>query len=204
MTIQECVSVIKDVLLAIAGVTTSWVALRGLETWRRELRGTANFEVARGLSRATYKLRDQLNRCRTQIITKEEFPEWYLSEQGNLYAYEKSNAYRHTYSARWAYVYEALQEFDAQTLEAEALWGTQIREKTNLMREALQRLRAAIEAYIDDVASNGQTFKSDPEFGKKIQSDLYELNFTQPNELSNEIRHAISAIEDELKPHLKR
>ena len=204
MLMQEYVLIVKDVVLAIAGVITAAVAVIGLQTWSRQLRGTANFEAASALARSTYKLRDQIWSCRSPVILKNEFPEWYSSKLDELQASEKVKAYAHVFDVRWKPVYEALQEFDAQTLESEALWGTEIRNRTDILRQTLQRLRAAIEAYIDDVGSNWNMFKSDPEFGRKIQSEVFRSGQFQNNELSNEIALAIRAIEDELKPHLKR
>ncbi len=204
MLMQEYVLIVKDVVLAIAGVITAAVAVIGLQTWSRQLRGTANFEAASALARSTYKLRDQIWSCRSPVILKNEFPEWYASKVGALQASEKLNAYVHVFDARWSSVYESLQEFDAQTLEAEALLGNEIRKRTDMLRQSLQRLRAAIEAYIDDVGSDGNMFKSDPEFGRKIQSEVLRSGQLQNDELSNEIALAIRAIEDELKPHLKR
>jgi hypothetical protein len=49
---------LKDLALAGAAVVTAWVAVRALQKWREELRGKTDFEIARGLARAMYKLRD--------------------------------------------------------------------------------------------------------------------------------------------------
>jgi hypothetical protein len=53
------INVLKDVALGGAAIVTATVAVRGLRKWREELRGKANFDVARGLARAT-KLRDDI------------------------------------------------------------------------------------------------------------------------------------------------
>ena len=58
----------KDVVLGLAAAVTASVAVVGLKRWRRELRGKADSEAARALSRVTYNLRDQIALCRSPFI----------------------------------------------------------------------------------------------------------------------------------------
>jgi hypothetical protein len=204
MSTLEIVTATKDVVLAIAGVVTAVVAVLGLKTWSRQLRGTADFEVARKLAKATYKLRDEIQIYRSPLIRSREFSDG-QRDDGSMDRKETSaNAYGHVFSARWEPVYAALQEFDTQTLEAEALWGTPVRTKTDELRRLLRLLWAATEAYIDNERSGGEHFKSDREFGVKIRSEVFASPQAQDNKLSNKFQSAVQAIEVELKPHLKR
>ena len=204
MPTLEIVTAIKDVVLAIAGATTAAVAVLGLKTWSRQLRGTADFEVARKLAKATYKLRDEIQIYRSPLIRSSEFPEGQRNGGTTERAEQRANGYGHVFSARWEPVYAALQEFDTQTLEAEALWGTSIRAKTDELRRLLRVLGAATEAYIDNEHSGGEHFKSDREFGVKIRSEVFASPQAQDNELSNKFQSAVKAVEVELRPHLKR
>lgn len=204
MPTLEIVTAIKDVVLAIAGAVTAVVAVLGLKTWSRQLRGTADFEVARKLAKATYKLRDEIQIYRSPLIRSSEFPDGQRDDGSTDRTEKSANAYGHVFSARWEPVYAALQEFDTQTLEAEALWGTSVRTKTDELRRLLRVLGAATEAYIDNERSGGEHFKSDREFGVKIRSEVFASPQAQDNELSNKFQSAVQAIEVELKPHLKR
>ena len=65
MTLSEVISIGKDIFLAIAAAITAIVAVMGLRSWSRELKGKAEFEAARNLALATYKLRDALRECRS-------------------------------------------------------------------------------------------------------------------------------------------
>lgn len=204
MLTLEIVAATKDVFLAIAGAVTAVVAVVGLKTWSRQLRGTADFEVARKLAKATYKLRDEIQICRSPLIRSSEFPDGQRSDGSTDRTETCVNAYGHIFSARWEPVYAALQEFDTQTLEAEALWGTSVRTKTDELRRLLRELWAATEAYIDNERTGGEHFKSDREFGVKIRSEMFASPQAQDNELSKKFQAAVEAIEVELKPHLKR
>ena len=156
----EIITAIKDVVLALAGATTAAVAIIGLKNWSRELRGRAAFETARALARATYKLRDELKICRSPLIRSAEFPEGYRAPDPTKTPDEQAQAYAHVYSNRWNPVWSALQEFDTQTLEAEALWGKAIREKTDQLRACVRELNVAIEAVIDNERSGGEDFSA--------------------------------------------
>lgn len=204
MPALEIVTAIKDVVLAIAGAVTAVVAVRGLKTWSRQLRGTADFEVARKLAKATYKLRDEIQIYRSPLIRSGEFPEARADDGTMERRRQSAIAYGHIFSVRWEPVYAALQEFDTQTLEAESLWGTSVRAKTDELRRLLRVLRAATEAYIDNEQSGGANFNSDRDFGVKIRSEVFASLQAQDNELSNKLQSAVQAIEVELKPHLKR
>lgn len=160
MTWPEIITVVKDVLLGLAAATTAVVAVLGLRKWRQELEGKAQFEVARSLIRATYRLRDEIRNCRNPFYTAYEYPADYKGGLGAQHSSEEeARAWMHIYKNCWAPVWTALQEFDSHTLEAEALWGSAMRAKTDALRKCVRELNAAIDAVIRDKASGGEDFK---------------------------------------------
>ncbi|MEH6444026.1 MAG: hypothetical protein V7784_09010, partial [Oceanospirillaceae bacterium] len=80
------------------------------------------------LAKTTFKLRDELVFCRSPFIPASEFPDDY--DPTNKSPEKEGDAYAHIYAKRWKPVTEAIQEFDTCALEAEALWGSGIKEKT--------------------------------------------------------------------------
>src|SRR6266850_7233997 len=171
MTWPEIITVVKDVLLGLAAATTAIVAVLGLRKWRQELEGKAHFEAGRNLIRATYRLRDTIGACRSPFYSAYEFPEGYKGGLGAQHsADEETRAWIHIYKNRWAPVWTALQDFDSHTLEAEALWGSTIRTKTDALRTCVRELNLAMDAVIRDKASDGQDFKSNRDFGKEMRS----------------------------------
>jgi len=131
------------------------------------LRGKADFETARALARATYKLRDELTICRAAFVRDHEFPPSYNSSTSRA-AQQEAVGWVHVFKARWEHVWSAIQEFDTQALEAEALWGTAARDKTQTLRSCVKELNVAIEAVIDDKEVGGQDFATDRELGKRM------------------------------------
>jgi hypothetical protein len=204
MPSPELVSAISDAVLALAGVVTAGVAIVGVKSWARELRGRATFEAARSLVRATYKLREAMRIARSPLIRAHEFPEDYEHSPRQQSNEAESRAYAHVFNRRLAPMWDAFDDFDAQTLEAEALWGPVIRTKTDLLRAAVRKLAAAAEAFVDNEASGRENFASDQEFGRRIRSDVFAGADPKGNELSEAVAAAVKAIEDELRPHLRQ
>jgi hypothetical protein len=196
-------SAAKDIALAGAAIVTATVAYRGLRKWREELRGKVDFEVARSLARATYKLRDELRVARTPFVRATEFPPSYPGPQ-KATAQEEAQAWAHVYKHRWEPVAAAVQEFETQALEAEALWGATIREVTQALRKCAHKLSVSMETMIENAASGGKNFESDKAFGKQVRAEVSGLSTATENPLSNEIGAAVNAIETKLRGHLSR
>lgn len=200
----EYITAIKDTCLSIAAITTVIVAISGLKSWRKELRGKADFEVARGLIRATYKLRDEITYSRSPFTSANEFPEGY--DPLNKTAEKEAEAWAFVFTNRWKPISDAVQEFEAQILEAEALWGKNIKDIAFELRRCSRTLRVAMEAMVSNTASANENFKSDNEFGKKIKSEIWQgwSGSKGKDELGEKVLTAVENIEKELRPHLKR
>ena len=157
--------------------------------------------MARSLARATYKLRDEVRGCRSGWYHPSEFPTEYDSFEKD--PIEKAKAYHYLYQQRWKYVSEALQIFEAQALEAEALWGSTSKIKTDEFRQCVRNLQVSIDAYVSDIASSGEDFKSDKEFAKSVKNDIW-AGKEDENELSLKINNAVKEIELYVQPHFRR
>jgi hypothetical protein len=204
MPILQIITLIKDILLGLAAITTACVAIIGLNKWKREIKGKADFEAAQSLIQATYKLRDAISICRSSFIGGSEFPEGYTFGASCAHSPEvHGQAYAHVYQKRWEPVLRAIQDFDTFTLEAEALWGVRIRSKTDELCQRIAELRGSIEAVIGDKASGGEDFRTDPKFGEEMRS-IVSGSGSEKDEFWQRIKKAIVDIEKEVRPHLKR
>lgn len=203
MSVPDFIAVIKDALIGLAAATTAVVAVLGLYSWRRELTGRTEFETARHLMNATYKLREEVASSRAPFVSAGEFPEDYRGP-AEASSQEEARAWSHIYRNRWAPIRTALEELDSRALEAEALWGHEIKEKTDELRQCIVELRVAMDAIVDDKAEGGENFKQDREFGRRMRSTVHASRNDQENELSRRIANAIAGIEAQARPHLRR
>ncbi|NRP10099.1 hypothetical protein XMD509_001208 [Marinobacterium sp. xm-d-509] len=202
MICAEWITIVKDIVVALAAGITAIVAYKGINKWQSELHGKAEFEVARDLMRATYKLRDELAYCRSPFVSSNEFPENYNSSE-SVSNKENADAWAHVYSKRWNPVGDAIRQFDMAVLEAEALWGADIKNKAMELRQCAHTLHIDIDAFIADKLHGGQDFEN-KDFAEKVRSSLNDIKLGDENPLTKRILAAISQIEIELKNHLKR
>ena len=200
----DTMTIIRDFALATASIATVFIALEGLHTWRRELRGKAHFEVARGLIYSTYDLRNKIESCRSRFIAAQEFPKDYYDVKGDPTPENQAKGYAYVYRNRWQPILDSLKEFDAQSLEAEALWGADIKSKTDNFRRCSTTLFVAIEAFIENEQSGGRIFESDKPFGIEMRKKVSAHGYDDDNMLSKKIVETIGEIEDKIRPYLDR
>jgi hypothetical protein len=203
MPANEWMTLVKDFVLVAIPVATALIAYLGLSKWRQELRGKADFEAARNLIRAAYKLREQIQDSRAPLVRANEFPESY--DSGASTPSDEAGAWAHVYRNRMRPVSEALQEFDAHTLEAEALWGASVRKSAEALRQCVADLYGAVDGVVGDKQSGGEDFKkSDPQFGPSMRSTVHGNRNDDKNAFNQKLAAALQGIEKELRPHLKR
>lgn len=198
---NEMITAAKDILVGAAAAVTALVALIGFFSWRRELAGKAEFEAAKNLMRATYKLRDQIRACRYSIGLPSEFPdsESPVPDSGTRI----TDRWSHFYERRKAEVITALQEFDMSAYEAEVAWGSEIGNKANALRGCVHTLFNAIDLFVDNQRDSGLTFKGDPELAQRIHATVFAIRDNESNEFTREVNEAIRAIELFIRPILK-
>ena len=198
----DIIPILKDLALAGAACVTSYVAITGLGRWQQELNGKANFDTARDLAKSVYGLRDEIKYCRSPFISAHEFPEGYSGASGNNTREEEGQAWTHVYSKRWKPVRKAVRALDVATLEAEALWGKDIKEKVTALKACVRSLNVDIDSFISDKYSGGESFK-DRDYAKDVREGIWE-NKPENNKLTQDINTAIKDIESVIRPHLSR
>jgi hypothetical protein len=120
MTCLEWVAAFSDAALGAAALVTAGVAAFGLRSWRRELRGRTEYDLARRLLLAAYKVRDNIDHVRSPFIATAEFEgPTEVSGEPN----DPSDRYSHVYRKRWERFVDALREFQTVAVEAEVFWG---------------------------------------------------------------------------------
>lgn len=142
---DTCVTAIANIVLAVSAATGAVVAIVGLRTWRRELRGRTDFDLARRVMLAVYELRNEFRHVRN-VFTPDSFDTGY--EQLNRKA----------------------SQLDAALLEAEVLWGDKLRPAKEKLKECLDSWRTALGRYSQSVRKN---IKLSGDEMKSIDATLY-------------------------------
>ena len=122
--IVESVGLVKDIVLTIAAVIGGFVAVRGLRTWNRQLKGGVEYELTRRLLKYSYRFRDAISRVRNPLMWSSEMPTP-PAEVGKAMSDEDLRYYglSRAYQLRWDKVNEVRNDLQTELIEAEVLWG---------------------------------------------------------------------------------
>jgi hypothetical protein len=190
---------IKDIIISVAAMFTSGVAVYGVIKWKRELQGKVYLETSKKLLTALYGVRNNFEIVRSGWRDVSEFPEDYIKHKtpGSRDPEKEADALWYVYKNRLSPLTKAMNELDICLLEAEALWGEEVREQGRKINSCYNRLVRSIKEVVAmeyrGEALAGKTYK-DGVIASRKSSD----------ELSNQLVEAINYFENISKKHLDR
>lgn len=164
----------------MAAVLIGW---SGLSTWKRQLKGSRDFELSRRLLLSLYKCRDALKSARNPFLQ--------ISESDK----DREDWVASLYENRWKTVSESTNELRAVTLESEASWGEDFHEESDGLHKLTMKLMLVIRHYL----ASQQKGPNDQLFSKKDEGVLWG---TDNNDYENELSKVVEAFEDKIKAKL--
>lgn len=188
------------VAAAVGGATAAWI---GLGLWRAQLRGSAEYALAKRLLLAAYRVRRELWAARKPLITSREMlvalhqlgmPEdvitaEYIRKHGDNAAYEMRC---NTAVSQWQLLEEEL-------LEATAIWGDEVRAECAALHECVRVLYRTVLQYTRRV-EDGMDLTQKHELEKLLWDRGTE---EEPDAFGTQINAGIAQIERLLRPHLQ-
>ncbi len=205
LTWAEIITVIKDFILAGAAITGSIVAVKGLGTWRRQLKGQSEYELSRRILVGLFKYRDAINSVRNPAMFSYEIPvpsedEAKGMKQDDIEYYGVSKAYQN----RWEKVQEQRTSLYADQLEAEAIWGCELNELFKTLFALERELFILVRNYLIlmDPKANKARKEAIIKRDQKRRDIMYDESADEPDEFKQELLDAIGHIENYLKPKL--
>lgn len=207
MCIVEIVALTKDIVLTVGAVVAMYVAVRGLSTWNRQLKGGVEYDLTRRLLKCTYRLREAIKTARNPIMFQNEQPNPPDAES-HVMSYEERRYYglSQAYQGRWNKVTAARDDLQTELLEAEVIWGKAIHEQFEPLFTLQLELFSDIHSYliVCNPAEHADSKHAISEIRRKRREVLYDTSSFEPDPFSIDIEKAISGIETFLKPHLKK
>ena len=205
MTCAETVTLLKDLVLSGAAITGAVVAVKGLGTWQRQLKGQSEYELSRRILVSVFKYRDAINGVRHPVMWAYEIPSP-PEEEAKTMSREQIRFYgtSKAYQARWDKVQAERTTLYADLLEAEAIWGAELKELFKRVFDLEHELFARIRHYVELI--NPDTDEASKEairnIDKKARDIMYDNLSEEPDEYKQDIISAIEQIEKYLKPKL--
>lgn len=193
---------IKDIVLICTGAVAAYVGLRGLSAWRRQLYGQTEYDLAKRILRSTYKVREAIHGVRNPFLQHSRDPDLPEEKLKKLSDKEKEwHALAQAYQKRWQPLSDAKAELDTELLEAEAVWGVEIREKFSRLDGLVTELSLAVEYYLDVRNPNVQE-----EWTPKERKESREIMYAHgsKDKFKEKLEAVLKDIETVLKPHITR
>ncbi len=194
---QDWYLITKDVLTVLFTLAGLIIAGLGLATWKKQIKGSKEFEAAHNLHFAMLKLREAIKHVRNPAIWPSESQRAvkFIKEKNPEKSDEelKKNEHAYVYEMRWQKITDAYTEAESYLLEAEALWGHEIMDLTKPLNKKVRELNINL----------NQNFAS-PEMRTKDLMTIHDVIYdksseTEQDAFSTEVSKSIDAIADYLR-----
>lgn len=187
---MDIIKLILEVINTVAICTGAIMAIIGINAWKKQLKGSTEYELARRYLKAAYKIREAIKYVRNPFITIDEMANAFKESgvEGVDYS-DNRKTNRAVYSLRWKKVMEARTDLDVELLEAEVIWGKESVSITSEFNSQINKLYVSLKMFLEERTMNPD---------REIIYDMGEQDAFNP-----EVNKAIEKIENFLKPHLK-
>lgn len=204
MTCMEVISLIKDIAISGAAITGAIVAVKGLNTWNRQLKGQHEYELSRRILVSLYKFRDVLFAVRKPTVWPHEMespPEGEQRSQEYIHYFGMTKAYQ----ARWKKVVAEKTILYVDLLEGETIWGADLRTPLKKIFDLETELFNCLGRYLQllnpDITEESK--EATQNIHREKRDILYDQCSEELDDFTSEIFSAIEEVEQYLKPKLK-
>ena len=201
MMIDSVVQVVRDLVATLAAITGATVAILGLQTWQRQLRGDVDLEVSRSVLRAAYKMRDAIKSVRNPFHSMNEIAASRKEEEvesGNLLRnYERS-----LYTKRWEEVLTAGQELRVAEIEGEVLWGEGFTKALEPLTTCVRDLSISLGEYLRYKEMEGREH-SQQAIMEEDERTLKARSGKVPDAFEQRVNEAINTLESFIRPKMR-
>lgn len=189
-TANEILNIIVK-LIPLAGV---WIAWQGLDTWRRQIKGTDKYKIASELLLEVYRVREGIGIVRTPLVQFRPTDDKNVSKEMNeFYGYVEAM------ERRWKELLEPVARLSLIALKAEVHLNKDIKEKVDELMKLVRELQVTYEQYLD-VRRPGSGFKEPDDFDRDARKVLWAK--PTDDDYKERVLTSIRSIEDLARKHL--
>ena len=195
------ISIAKDWLTLIIAGCGVWVAWQGLKTWRRQLKGTSQFDVAKRLMLKVYQVRQHIEYCRESyrsipVLTHYQDGKLIPESEQERYSCNKEMLDRYNVVAR------TLSEIEFILFESEIILDKNVRKFFNPIEEVCYLLRYSIDEYII-VCDPRYKDMSGSEDSSNQYRELLRVIFSKKNDdIQTKINATVAEFEKLIEPYI--
>lgn len=205
MSWNDCIALTKDLLVSGAAIAGVVVAFKGLSTWRRQLKGKTEHDLSRRLLVTVFKYRDAIRGVRNPAMFSNEIPQPPDEKSKNMNQDQiRFYGIAEAYQARWDKVQDERVSLYADLLEAEAIWGVELKGLFKGLYDLQHELFTYIRRYLELCNPDVNPSRKDAidRAQQKARDIMYGDFGDEDDEFWKEFLAGIENIEKYLKPKL--
>ncbi len=204
MTVLQIITLSKDIIVGVAAITAAIIGFLGLRIWKWELKGRSEFELAKKLLRAVYRVNEAFKHVRNPFIMAFEYPEDMTDHIGHLKKEHEHKGNVHVYETRWKVLGEAFVKLEELSLDAQVEWGSEFQESISSLRSRKMELNRAILSHLDSLIPGNGAVLSGNELIENKKILYFMPNESEHDTLTPKIDEAIDKYEKKLRPIVQR
>ena len=198
ITIWNAIGAASDQIVAISTAIMAIFAFLGLKAWREQIRGAADYEKAKQILRAVYKVREMFKYVRSAGVYEYEYPPEMKDSSGHLKSEFDYEGNLHVYTERLKKFDPAFSELEELAIDAQVHWGAEYQEIIKQMRGRRIDLLIALQGFLDSKKAGGYRRLS-PEESQDIHYKMYYIGEDSKHDpFTKQINAAVKLFEDKL------
>ncbi len=202
--VTKILGLFRDFAVTVCALITACVAFTGLRTWRKELHGRNEYEVARKLLRAVYGLRNAFNTMREPIMTSAEKAAALDAAGVDPCTIDRADfsgeGTKAAYAARWNKLVDAWERMEVEAREAQVLWGDrpELNEAITEFKKLIRRLKNVVDALVFEPYD-----ELNVEEKKAFRADLYDRMKEGEDEFTACVNRTVEKVENVVRRHIR-
>ncbi len=193
---------VRDVFGALAAIVAGVAAVKGFNAWRRQLKGTTEYQIALKVLKAASAFKDAIGDARyTHIFPGEITGRVSSEEESSAETTILNDAY--AYHKRLEVVRTAQVDFHLADLEAGAILGNGARKVLEPLYKASLKLQTTYGLYFSMKLHDARSSRSQPDDAPL--KEMREVLFHDRNQdkFEEEVEKAVQSIESKFRKYLK-
>lgn len=199
---QRLLAASSEQIKALTAITAAALAFVGLRTWRLQLKGTAEYTLAKEVLKSVYRVREAFKHVRNPAIFSYEYPESMRQPSGHLKDECRAEGTAHVYEERFKVLNEAFRTLEDRTLDAQVEWGSDYAKIIVPLRKCRAELLVALQNHVEVMKPGHERRRTTVDERREARSVMYYLGEDQAelDSFTPEINSAITQFEQRLRP----
>lgn len=192
----------SEQIKALTAITAAALAFVGLRTWRLQLKGTAEYTLAKEVLKAAYRVREAFKHVRNPAIFAYEYPEAMRDETNHLKDEFRAEGTAHVYEERFKLLNDAFRALEDRSLDAQVEWGSEFAAVMMPLRKLRAELLVTLQDHVQAMKPGHQRRRTTVDEKREERSVMYYLgeDATDMDRFTPEINRAIAEFETRLRP----